>query len=130
MSWGAGSMNWAELRDLVDALPEDSATKAAASGDEHGRRWTQQTYIGAAHYNLSLMILRVLWAAHLKGKPPEVDPIQPPERAVDDATAELEAAGQRYSEELLNSYSPGTTQNDQAEIEAWQSSIRELEAAQ
>ncbi|SCD77488.1 hypothetical protein GA0115253_101704, partial [Streptomyces sp. Termitarium-T10T-6] len=63
MSWGEGSMNWAELRDLVQHLPEDSATKAAAAGDVDGRRWTQNTYLHAAQYNALLLMIRVLWAA-------------------------------------------------------------------
>lgn len=66
MSWGEGSMNWAELRDLVEHLPEDSATKAATAGDVEGRRWTQSTYLQAAQYNALLLMIRVLWAAHLK----------------------------------------------------------------
>ncbi|MFJ6566650.1 hypothetical protein ACIQNU_04470 [Streptomyces sp. NPDC091292] len=127
MSWGEGSMNWAELRDLVDALPEDSATKAAASGDMEGRRWTQQTYIGAAQYNALIMLVRILWTAHLKGQPPDLDVIQPPRLAADDTRAELEAAGRGYSEAVLNQYSPGTTPPDQAEIDHWAAKIRELE---
>src|SRR5690606_23379614 len=51
MSWGEGSMNWAELRDLVTALPEDSATKAALAGDVEGRRWDSATFLAAAQYN-------------------------------------------------------------------------------
>ncbi|MFF2852691.1 hypothetical protein ACFVT5_41320 [Streptomyces sp. NPDC058001] len=124
-------MNWAELRDLVDALPEDSATKAAASGDVEGRRWTQDTFIGAAQYNALIMLVRILWTAHLKGKPPDLDVIQPPHMAADDAQAELEAAGREYSEAILNQYSPGTSgtsETDQAEIDHWAAKIRELEA--
>lgn len=129
MSWGEGSMNWAELRDLVEHLPEDSATKAAAAGDVDGRRWTQNTYIQAAHYNALLLMIRILWAAHLKGEPPDMPPVESPATEVDEQQAELEAAGAAYSEALLNQYSPGTTQTDQAEVDHWERKIRELEAA-
>lgn len=130
MSWGEGSMNWAELRDLVDGLPEDSATRAAEAGDEQGQRWTQQTYIQAATYNITLMVLRVLWTAHLKGSPPDLESLSPPEKAIDEEQAQQEAAGRAYSEQLLDQYSPGAAQADQTEIDEWQTAIRELEAAQ
>lgn len=129
MSWGEGSMNWAELRDLVEHLPEDSATKAAAAGDVDGRRWTQGTYIQAASYNAFLLMIRVLWAAHLKGEPPDMPPVESPATEADAQQAELEAAALAYSEAVLNRFSPGTTQTDQAEIDHWASRLRELEAA-
>ncbi|KOG78689.1 hypothetical protein ACZ90_04495 [Streptomyces albus subsp. albus] len=129
MSWGEGSMNWAELRDLVEHLPEDSATKAATAGDLDGRRWTQNTYLQAAIYNALLLMIRVLWAAHLKGDPPDMPPVESPATAVDERQAELEAAGVAYSEAVLNQFSPGTTQADQAEIDHWASKLRELETA-
>ncbi|MEU8642241.1 hypothetical protein AB0C91_10020 [Streptomyces sp. NPDC048674] len=130
MSWGEGSMNWAELRDLVDALPEDSATRAAEVGDDEQSRWTTATYLQAAQYNLLIMLVQILWAAHLKGKPPEMKPVQPPQRSRPDEDEQQTAEAQRRSEEYLNSFSPGTPQSDQAEIELWNSRIRELEAAQ
>ncbi len=126
MSWGEGSMNWAELRDLVEHLPEDSATKAAAAGDVDGRRWTQNTYIQAAQYNALLLMIRVLWAAHLKGEPPDMPPVESPTSEADERQAELDAAAVAYSEALLNQYSPGTTQTDQAEIDYWEQKLREL----
>lgn len=128
MSWGEGSMNWAELRDLVEHLPEDSATKAAAAGDVDGRRWTQGTYLQAAQYNALLLMIRVLWAAHLKGEPPDMPPVESPATEADEKQAELEAAGVRYSEAVLNRFSPGTTQVDQAEVDHWERKLRELEA--
>lgn len=131
MSWGEGSMNWAELRDLVDALPEDSATKAAEMGDLDGRRWNSATYLAAAQYNTLLMVARILWTAHLKGQPPEMQPIQAPHLEAHDTTDEAETEARQRSEEYLNSFSPGTTaQSDPSEIELWHSRIRELEAAQ
>ncbi|MBH0241940.1 hypothetical protein ACFU67_13060 [Streptomyces rhizosphaericola] len=129
MSWGEGSMNWAELRDLVEHLPEDSATKAATAGDVDGRRWTQGTYLQAATYNAVLLMIRVLWAAHLKGEPPDMPPVESPTTEADERQAELEAAAVAYSEALLNQYSPGTTQTDQAEIDYWEQKLRELEPA-
>lgn len=129
MSWGEGSMNWAELRDLIEHLPEDSATKAATAGDVDGRRWTQGTYLQAATYNAVLLMIRVLWAAHLKGEPPDMPPVESPTTEADERQAELEAAAVAYSEALLNQYSPGTTQTDQAEIDYWEQKLRELEPA-
>ncbi|MFJ2110627.1 hypothetical protein ACIOEX_01640 [Streptomyces sp. NPDC087850] len=126
MSWGEGSMNWAELRDLVDALPEDSATKAALAGDVDGRRWTQSTYIGASTYNALLLLIRVMWVAHLKGKPPEMAAIDPPQLQDDRQTA-LEAAGDQYVDALLAQYSPGAQPHDQEAIDYWAAKIRELE---
>ncbi|MYX14383.1 hypothetical protein GTY67_13350 [Streptomyces sp. SID8374] len=128
MSWGEGSMSWAELRDLVEHLPEDSATKAAAAGDMDGRRWTQGTYIQAAQYNALLLMIRVLWAAHLKGEPPDMPPVESPATEADEQQAALEAAGVRYSEAILNQLSPGT-QSDQADVDYWAQKLRELEAA-
>ncbi|WP_435285245.1 hypothetical protein [Streptomyces bacillaris] len=127
MSWGEGSMNWAELRDLIEHLPEDSATKAATAGDVDGRRWTQNTYLQAATYNAVLLMIRVLWAAHLKGEPPDMPPVESPTTEADERQAELDAAAVAYSEALLNQYSPGTTQADQAEIDYWERKLRELE---
>ncbi|MYX67356.1 hypothetical protein K388_05585 [Streptomyces sp. KhCrAH-43] len=126
MSWGEGSMNWAELRDLVDHLPEDSATKAASGGDVQGRRWNQSTYILAAQYNALLLMIRVLWAAHLKGDPPDMSSIDPPALEADEQRVEQEEAAVRRSEALLNRYSPGRA-DDQTAIDHWASKIRELE---
>lgn len=123
-------MNWAELRDLVDALPEDSATRAGEMGDEEQRRWTTSTYLEAAQYNATLMLVRILWMAHLKGSPPEMNPVPPPQLNRADVDEEQAAEGQRRSEDYLNQFSPGAPQSDQAEIELWHSRIRELEAAQ
>ncbi|MFL3869257.1 hypothetical protein LT966_21900 [Streptomyces griseobrunneus] len=122
-------MNWAELRDLIEHLPEDSATKAATAGDVDGRRWTQGTYLQAATYNAVLLMIRVLWAAHLKGEPPDMPPVESPTTEADERQAELEAAAVAYSEALLNQYSPGNTQTDQAEIDYWEQKLRELEPA-
>lgn len=130
MSTGEGSMNWAELRDLVVALPEDSATKAAISGDVDGRRWDSATFIGAASYNVLLMVLRVLWTAHLKGHPPQMEPIEAPRLEEHDIDEAAKAAAQQRAEDYLDSFSPGRTQHDQADVEQWQARLRELEAAQ
>lgn len=123
-------MNWAELRDLVEHLPEDSATKAAVGGDVDGRRWTQGTYLQAATYNALLLLIRVAWAAHLKGEPPDMPPVESPATEADERQAELEATGVAYSEAVLNQFSPGTIQVDQAEVDHWAQKLRELEAAQ
>lgn len=119
-------MNWAELRDLVQALPEDSATKAAAAGGEQeDQRWTSSTFLQAASYNVLLILVRILWTAHLKGSPPDVQAITPPSLA-DDATEDEAAVA--ISEHLLNQYSPAQPQSDADEIAEWEQRIRELEA--
>ncbi|MGW0920081.1 hypothetical protein ACWD3J_13825 [Streptomyces sp. NPDC002755] len=130
MSWGEGSMNWAELRDLVQALPEDSATKAALAGDVTGRRWSSHTFLAAAQYNALLMLVRILWAAHLKGSPPDMEPVQPPELEADDTEEAAAAAGQQRAEHYLDSFSPTPgTHGDDAEIDEWRARIAELEGA-
>ncbi|MFE4420447.1 hypothetical protein [Streptomyces sp. NPDC056817] len=130
MSWGEGSMNWAELRDLVVALPEDSATKAALAGDVDGRRWNSATYLGAATHNVLLMVVRILWIAHLKGAPPEMQPIDAPRLEAHEADDAARAEAQRRAEAYLDSFSPGRAASDQAEIDDLQAKIRELETAQ
>lgn len=134
MSWGEGSMTWSELRDLVVALPEDSATKAAAAGDADGYRWNQGTYMQATEVNLLQLMAQILWKAHLKGEPPAMSPVEPPKLAADtqrDALAEAKAARNKA---VLDSFAPQQGQIDaarqQAEINQWMQKIRELENAQ
>jgi hypothetical protein len=122
-------MNWAELRDLVQALPEDSATKAAVAGDLEGRRWTSGTFLAAAQYNALLMLVRILWAAHLKGRPPDMEPVQPPAMEEHEADDEAKAEAQQRAEEYLNAFSPGTRRDDEAEIAQWRARIAELQTA-
>ncbi|MFR9794225.1 hypothetical protein ACL07V_37320 [Streptomyces sp. MB22_4] len=124
-------MTWSELRDLVVALPEDSATKAAAAGDREGRRWSQSTYMQATEVNLLQLMAQILWKAHLKGEPPQMSPVDPPKLAADegrDALAEARAARNRA---VLESLAPNQASEDaahkQAEIDAWLDRIRELE---
>ncbi|CAK7288688.1 hypothetical protein [Streptomyces misionensis] len=124
-------MTWAELRDLVTALPEDSATKAAAAGDTEGRRWSQHTYMQATEVNLLQLMAQILWKAHLKGEPPQMSPVDPPKLAVDeerDALAEARAARNRA---VLESFAPRQAPEDaaqkQEEISIWLDRIRELE---
>ena len=131
MSWGEATMTWSELRDLVVALPEDSATKAAAAGDTDGYRWNQGTYMQATEVNLLQLIAATLWRAHLKGDPPDMSPVEPPKLTADtqrDALAEAKAARNKA---LLDSYAPRRGPVDaakkQAEIDQWMTKIRELE---
>jgi hypothetical protein len=132
MSWGEGSMNWPELRDLVMALPEDSATKAAHGGDKDGYRWSQQTYMQATEVNLLQLIAQTLWKAHLKGDPPEMKPVEPPKLAADeerDALADARAARNRaLLESMRPRQAPVDTDAKRAEIDQWMGRIRELEA--
>jgi hypothetical protein len=121
-------MSWAELRDLVEHLPEDSATKAALAGDEEGRRWTQDTYVAASTYNAMLLMIRVMWVAHLKGNPPDMDTISPPRLAADAEAEERAAAITAYHERVLDRFSPGRTPDD--DIDIWNARIRELHAHQ
>ncbi|WP_420032229.1 hypothetical protein ACN2WE_05045 [Streptomyces sp. cg28] len=119
-------MNWAELRDLVQALPEDSATKAAtAGGEQEEQRWNQATFLQAATYNALLILVRILWVAHLKGQPPDVQAISPP--SLGNEATEDEAAV-AISEHLLNQYSPQQPASDEVEIAEWEQRIRQLEA--
>ncbi|MET9189589.1 hypothetical protein ABZX63_30645 [Streptomyces tendae] len=130
MSTGEGSMNWAELRDLVIALPEDSATKSALAGDTEGRRWDSSTFLAAAQYNALLMLIRILWSAHLKGRPPEMEPIQPPALEAHEEDDAAKEQAQQRTEQYLDSFSPTRAQeDDQAEIDEWQARIAELDAA-
>lgn len=122
-------MNWAELRDLVEHLPEDSATKAAAAGDLDGRRWTQGTYAAASTYNAILLMIRVLWAAHLKGNPPDMAVIEPPRLEADEEAARQEAAAEKRAMAILNRYSPTAAPADDEGIDHWTKKIAELEAA-
>ncbi|MFF9003669.1 hypothetical protein ACF1GW_38890 [Streptomyces achromogenes] len=126
-------MTWAELRDLIVALPEDSATKAAAAGDAEGRRWNQAAYMQATEVNLLQLMVQILWKAHLKGDPPAMSPVEPPKLAADeerDALAEARAARNRA---VLDSFAPQQAPEDaarkQAEIGLWLERIRELETA-
>lgn len=122
-------MNWAELRDLIRALPEESATKAAAAGDVEGRRWTSSTYLLAANYNLLQMVARILWTAHLKGRPPEMEPVQPPQLEAHVADDEAQAAAQQRAEQYLDSFSPGARGDDPEEIDEWRARLAQLETA-
>jgi len=73
-------MSWLELRDLVDALPADSATKAALAGDREGRRWTQQDHLLATLANLLMILIRIEWVAgRLKGNAPDLKAVEGPE---------------------------------------------------
>lgn len=131
MSWGEGSMNWAELRDLVINLPEDSATKAAYAGDKDGYRWSQQTYLAATSVNLLQLISATLWRAHLKGDPPEMKPVEPPKLAVDEERDQLAQARAARNRALLDSMrpqqAPAVTAAKQAETQQWLARIREIE---
>jgi len=134
MSWGEGTMNWAELRDLVVALPEDSATKAALAGDEDGYRWTQHTYMQATQVNLLQLLAQILWKAHLKGEPPDMSPVEPPKLAADrenDALTEARNARNKAALDRLAPPRPGEdAARKQAEIDEWTAKIRDLEALQ
>lgn len=126
-------MTWAELRDLVIALPEDSATKAAAAGDRDGYRWSQATYMQATTVNLLQLIAQTLWRAHLKGDPPDLSPVEPPTLAADEhreALAEARNARNRaVLERLAPQKGPVDAAKQQAEIDQWVARIRELETA-
>lgn len=134
MSWGEGTLNWAELRDLVDALPEDSATRAAAAGDTEGRRWSQQTYLLASTTNLLQMAVRILWTAHLKGNPPDLQAVEPPSLEADEQHNELAEARDARNRAVLERMRPQTDPADaaqkQTEIDHWLHRIRELETAE
>ena len=131
MSWGEGSMTWSELRDLVMALPEDSATKAAAAGDKDGYRWNQMTYMQATLVNLQQLMAQILWKANLKGEPPEMTPVEPPKLAADEQREELTEARNARNRAVLESLAPRKGPVDaaaqRAEIDQWMAKIRALE---
>ncbi|WP_232542996.1 hypothetical protein [Streptomyces sp. QHH-9511] len=99
-------MTWSELRDLVTALPEDSATKAAAAGDHTGHRWSQGTYLQATEVNLLQLIATTLWRAHLKGDPPEMTPVEPPQLEADERRLAIEEARAARNKAVLDRYAP------------------------
>lgn len=111
-------MSWLELLEFVQALPEDSATKAALRG--HGnRRWNEQHYMLARLINQLGLLINVQWAAgQIEGKAPDLPPLILPGEEPDP-----EAAAAR-SEQVadLAKYRP-------APPEAPQVDLRELEAA-
>ncbi|MGW8702831.1 hypothetical protein ACWGOK_39000 [Streptomyces eurythermus] len=125
-------MTWSELRDLVVALPEDSATKAAAAGDEDGYRWSQGTYMQATEVNLLQLMAQILWRAHLKGDPPEMSPVEPPKLAADEQRTALAEARNARNLAVLESRAPQKGPVDaakqQADIDQWMQRIRELES--
>lgn len=125
-------MSWAELRDLVVALPPDSATKAALAGDTDGRRWSQGDYALAAVYNALLLLVRVQWAAHLKGKPPEMAPMEPPRLEEDEEAAEERARVDARNRAVLDALGPPGARRAKAagsdEVRMWRQRIAELQA--
>lgn len=128
MSWGEGSMSWAELRDLVDALPEDSATKAAMAGDVEGRRWSQADYLQAAQYNALILLVRLAWVGwQVKGTPPDLKAVEPPRLVEDEAVLEAKARKEARIREVLDRFSPGRPVVDEAEIEEWKARIAGLQ---
>ena len=133
MSWGEGTMTWSELRDLVVALPEDSATKAASAGDLEGRRWSQGTYMQATTVNLLQLLAQIQWKANLKGEPPAMSPVEPPKLAADDERDQLTQARNARNRAVLDRLAPQQGPVDaaaqQAEIDQWMARIRELEEA-
>ena len=122
-------MDWAELRDLVDALPEDSATKAAVAGDVEGRRWSQANYLQAAQYNALIVLIRLAWTGwQFKGTAPELKPIQPPKLAEDEAVVLAREAKQAKARAYLERMSPRREQpQDGAAVEEWKARIRALQ---
>jgi hypothetical protein len=82
-------MTMRRLAVLINGLPPESATRYAMEhpGDEADLRWTDTNFLLAHLANMSHAQFRVAWSAgQLKGKPPALDPILPP----DDIRAERE----------------------------------------
>jgi hypothetical protein len=129
LSWGEGSMSWAELRDLVDALPEDSATKAAMAGDVEGRRWSQATYLQAAQYNALILLIRLAWMGwQFKGKPPDLKAAEPPRLVEDEEVAAAKAAKAAKARAVLDSLSPPRVPGPApVDVEEWRARIAALE---
>lgn len=71
---GNGSMTWLELWEFFLALPADSMTASALSGDHARRRWTERDYMQASLLSLQQFMIQVVWAGNLEGKPPAITP--------------------------------------------------------
>lgn len=87
----------------------------------------------ATQTNLLQLAVRILWLAHLKGDPPDLKAVDPPEMESDKPRDELAAAREARNRALLESYrprqDPDTGPAKQAEVSHWMTKIRELEAA-
>lgn len=129
LSWGEGSMSWAELRDLVDAFPEDSATKAAVAGDVEGRRWSQATYLQAAQYNALILLIRLAWTGwQFKGTPPDLKAADPPHLVEDEEVAAARSAKAARVRAVLDSLSPASAPVvEPVGVEEWRARIAALE---
>jgi hypothetical protein len=89
-------MSWLELWEFFLALPADSMTASAMSGDHARRRWTEADYMLANALSLQQYMIQVLWAAHLTGKPPEITPWKLPDlRTWEQIEADEDAEHQR-----------------------------------
>lgn len=100
-------MSWTELRALINALPATSATKAAVSGDDRLRRWSEDTYIAAMQVNLTQSVIQVLWAGlGIKGDPPKFAALTGPQQDVEHAakqqrkSLQLARLNQVYREQM------------------------------
>ncbi|MFJ9353764.1 hypothetical protein [Streptomyces mirabilis] len=57
---GTGTMSWLELWEFLLALPHDSMTKAALSGDRARRRWSEHDHMIATSLTLQHELVRAL----------------------------------------------------------------------
>ncbi|MEU6651274.1 hypothetical protein ABZ904_17975 [Streptomyces sp. NPDC046900] len=57
-------MSWLELWEFVLALPYDSMTKSALSGDHGRRRWTEADYMLARSLSIQHAMVRTLLAVN------------------------------------------------------------------
>lgn len=83
-----GKMTPRRLAVLINGLPPTSATRYAIEhpNDDGDRRWDDVTHLLNHVANLLQHQLRVSWAAgQLKGKPPNLPPLLPPEEHRDNA---------------------------------------------
>lgn len=98
-----------ELAAYYGWLPEESATKAAQAGDEHGRRWSEREWMLAAQITYLQSIIQILWVGlRIKGRPPQVTPVKAPVYARPEPTAEEQKKQQEHLARVaaLRKYSP------------------------
>jgi hypothetical protein len=71
---GNGSMSWLELWEFFLALPADSMTASAMSGDHARRRWTELEHMIATSLTIQHQAIRMLLAVN-GSKPSDLPPL-------------------------------------------------------
>lgn len=93
---------------LASQLPRESRVKAALSGDDEGRRWSEQTYLTATLVEL-LQLTRNEQLARMLGKQarskvPKFRPVSRPGAALDDEVDEPTSKADPDRYEAIQTY--------------------------